>query len=110
MSVPLPKEVPWLLLVFSLPAKSASERVQVWRKLQKYGMLALRSSGYVLPNSAINQERMEWLAAAIRTYKGAASVVQVQGFDDLPAERLKQLFGEARSPDYQKLLHEAKEI
>jgi hypothetical protein len=73
-------------------------------------MLALRSSGYVLPHSAINQERMEWLATAIRTYKGQASVVQVQGFDDLPAEQLKRLFMEARSRDYQKLLHEAKRL
>jgi hypothetical protein len=53
---------------------------------------------------------MEWLATAIRTYKGQASVVQVQGFDDLPPEHLKQLFVEARSRDYQKLLHEAKKI
>jgi hypothetical protein len=73
-------------------------------------MLALRSSGYVLPNTAANQERMEWLATAIRTYKGQASVVQVQGFDDLPPEHLKQLFVEARSRDYQKLLHEAKKV
>ena len=102
--------VPWLLLVFSLPAKSASQRVEIWRKLQRYGMLPLRSSGYILPNSAVNQERMEWLAAAIRTYKGQASVVQAQGFDDLPAERLKQRFLEARARDYQRLLHEAKKI
>ncbi len=101
---------PWLLLVFSLPAKRASQRVEIWRKLQRYGMLPLRSSGHVLPNSAINQERMEWLAAAIRTYKGQASVVQAQGFDDLPVERLKQRFLEARAHDYQKLLHEAKKI
>jgi len=73
-------------------------------------MLALRSSGYVLPNTAANQERMEWLAAAIRSYKGQASVVQAQGFDDLPPEHLKQLFVEARSRDYQKLLHEAKKV
>ena len=53
---------------------------------------------------------MEWLATAIRTYKGQASVVQVQGFDDLPSEHLKQLFVEARSRDYQKLLHEAKKV
>jgi hypothetical protein len=102
------KQVPWLLLVFSLPARNSSQRVAIWRKLQRYGMLALRSAGYVLPNSAINQERMEWLATAIRTYKGQASVVQVQGFDDLPAEQLKRLFVEARSRDYQKLMHEAK--
>ncbi len=110
MTVTTLATVPWLLLVFSLPARSASQRVQIWRKIQRYGMLALRSSGYVLPNTAVNQERMEWLATAIRTYKGQASVVQVQGFDDLPSERLKQLFVEARSRDYQKLLHEAKKV
>jgi hypothetical protein len=110
MTVTRSPTIPWLLLVFSLPARSASQRVQVWRKLQRYGMLALRSSGYVLPNTAANQERMEWLATAIRTYKGQASVVQVQGFDDLPSEHLKQLFIEARSRDYQKLLHEAKRV
>src|SRR6202158_5668700 len=109
MSVTSPS-APWLLLVFSLPAKSSSQRVEIWRKLQRYGMLALRSSGYVLPQSAINQERMEWLATAIRTYKGQASVVQAQGFDDLPAERLKRLFLEARSRDSRKLLQEAKRL
>jgi len=110
MSVTREQTIPWLLLVFSLPARSASQRVQIWRKLQRYGMLALRSSGYVLPNTAGNQERIEWLATAVRTYKGQASVVQVQGFDDLPRERLKQLFVEARSRDYQKLLQEAKKV
>src|SRR5580658_5043456 len=94
MSVPSRKEAPWLMLVFSLPARGASQRVQIWRKLQRFGMLALRSSGYVLPNTAANQERMEWLATAIRTYKGQASVVHVQGFDDLPSEHLKGLFVE----------------
>ena len=110
MSVASAGKVPWLLLVFSLPARSASQRVEIWRKLQRYGMLALRSSGHILPNTPANQERMEWLATAIRTYKGQASVVQVHGFDDLPEERLKKLFMESRSRDYQKLLHEAKKI
>src|SRR5579859_2262650 len=97
-------EAPWLLLIFSLPAKSASQRVEIWRKLRRYGMLPMRSSGYVLPNSAMNLERMEWLATAIRTYRGQASVVQVQAFDDLPATQLERLFVEARSRDYEKLL------
>ena len=110
MTVTREQAIPWLLLVFSLPARSASQRVQIWRKLQRYGMLAVRSSGHVLPNTAANQERMEWLATAIRTYKGQASVVQVQGFDNLPSEHLMQLFVEARSRDYQKLLHEAKRV
>ena len=99
---------PWLLLVFTLPAKNASQRVQVWRKIQRYGMLALPSSGYVLPNSAVNQERMEWLATAIRAHKGRASVIQVQTFDDLSPDQLKTLFAEARSRDYQKVLNDVR--
>jgi len=104
------KRIPWLLLVFSLPARRASQRVEIWRKLQRYGALPLRSSGYVLPHSPANQEKLEWLATAIRNYKGQASVVQVATFDDLPAERLQQLFIEARARDYEALLRELKKI
>jgi hypothetical protein len=110
MTLTTTMRVPWLLLVFSLPAKRASQRVEIWRKMKRYGMLPLRSSGYVLPHSPMNQERMEWLASAIRSYKGKASVAQVQGFDELPTDRLEQLFVEARSHDYQKLSHELKEF
>jgi len=101
---------PWLLLVFSLPAQAASRRVEIWRKLQRYGTVALRTSGNILPNTSANQERMEWLAAAIRSYKGQASVVLVQSFDDLSDQQLKQLFNEARSRDYRKVIHELNKV
>jgi chromate resistance exported protein/ChrB-like protein len=110
MSVTDIERVPWLLLVFSLPARSASQRVEIWRKLRSYGTLALPSSGYVLPNAASNQERMEWLATAIRAYKGQASVVQVKKFDDLADERIKQLFLAARSRDYEALASDLKRL
>src|SRR5690349_14525972 len=101
---------PWLLLMFTLPAKKASERVEVWRRLKKYGAVPLRTSGYLLPNRPENQERFEWLATAIRKYKGEASVVHVQGMDDLPSEKLVQLFIQARSKDYEALNREAKKL
>jgi len=96
--------VPWLLLVFSLASKHASRRVEIWRKLQRYGAILLRNSGYLLPNNSTNRERFEWLANAIRTYKGEASVVQVHSIDNLSFEQLAQRFVEARSRDYQQLL------
>lgn len=99
---------PWLLLVFSLPSKRASQRVEVWRKLQRVGTLPLRSAGYVLPSTPANRERLEWLAASIRSYKGQASVVRAQEFDDLPDDRLRQLFVDARSRDYASLQREVK--
>src|SRR5260370_6314372 len=97
---------PWLLLIFSLPSKRASERVKIWRKLQKYGTVALRNSGYVLPNTSVNQERLEWLATAIRGFKGESSVLQVQAIDDLPSDVLKDQFREVRKLDYTELIRE----
>jgi hypothetical protein len=101
---------PWLLLIFSLPSKKTSERVGIWRKLQKYGTLALRNSGYVLPNTPANQERFEWLAKTIRGFRGAASVLQVQSIDDLPPDALKEQFREARKPEYVELIREVQQV
>jgi hypothetical protein len=94
----------WLLLVFSLSAKRKSERVEIWRKLKRTGALPLGPPGYLLPNTAPNQEQFEWLAATIRGYKGQASVLRVQAIDDLPFNKLVQRFDEARSRDYEALL------
>ena len=110
MHVATDSAAPWLLLVFSLPAQAASRRVEIWRKLQRYGTIALRTSGNILPNTPDNQERMEWLAAAIRSYKGQASVVLVQSFDDLSDQQLEQLFVEARSRDYRKVIQELNKV
>src|SRR6266567_8634551 len=101
---------PWLLLIFSLPSKRTSERVGIWRKLQKFGTISLRNSGYVLPNRPVNQERFEWLAKAIRGFKGEASVLQVQAIDDLPSDTLKEQFRETRKPDYVALIREIQQL
>jgi len=104
------ESAPWLLLIFSLPSKKASERVGIWRKLQKYGTLSLRNSGYVLPNTATNQERFEWLATMIRGFKGEASVLQVQAIDDLPSDVLKEQFRQERKSDYTVLIREVQQL
>ncbi len=103
-----PRRPEWLLLLFTLPAKQASKRVEVWRKLRRYGAITFRSSGYLLPSSTTNRERFEWLSAAVRKYKGEASVVELLSIDDLPSSELKRLFVEARSKDYELLLRELK--
>jgi len=99
-----PKQPPWLLLVFSLARKGASLRVTVWRKLQRYGALPLGNSGYFLPNTDDNRERLEWLATAVRTEGGEASVLEVQSIDNCSFEQMKRRFSDARAGDYRELL------
>jgi hypothetical protein len=98
----------WILLIFNLPAKQASQRVEVWRKLKRYGALPLPSGGHLLPNNPPALEHFEWLAAAIRKFKGQASVIQVHSVDDFPDEELRHRFVDARSHDYEELLSELK--
>src|ERR1700687_6316646 len=86
--------IAWLLLAFTLPTKRASQRVEVWRKLQRYGTVPLGNSGYLLPNNPVNEERFQWLATAIRKYKGDASIVRVQSIDNFSHRRLLGRFAD----------------
>ena len=103
-------ETKWLLLTFTLPTKRASQRVEVWRRLQRYGGIPLGNSGYLLPNTPMNLERFEWLAQAIRKYSGEASVVNVQSIDNLSTPQLVRRFAEARERDYQELIRELQKL
>lgn len=96
----------WLLLTFTLPTKRASQRVEVWRKLQRYGTVPLGNSGYLLPKDESNEERFQWLATAIRKYGGDASVVHVESIDNITTPQLIGCFAEARTKEYQELIHE----
>jgi hypothetical protein len=96
----------WLLLAFTLPTKRASQRVEVWRKLQRYGAVPLGNSGYLLPNSGVNEERFQWLATAIRKYSGDASIVHVQAIDNISTPQLIGRFAEARAREYQDLIQQ----
>src|SRR6266403_4401231 len=110
MSVRRQSSVAWLLLTFTLPTKRASQRVEVWRKLQRYGTVPLGNSGYLLPNNAVNEERFQWLATAIRKYGGDASIVHVQGIDNISTPQLIGRFAEARAREYQELIRQLDEF
>src|SRR5713226_6298410 len=100
------KNTPWLLLTFTLPARRASQRVEVWRKLQRYGTVPLGNSGYLLPSGSMNEERLQWLAKAIRKCGGDASIVHVRSIDNISTPQLIGRFAEARGREYQELIRE----
>ena len=100
----------WIVLMFNLPAKQASQRVEVWRKLKRYGALPLESGGYLLPNTPQTLEHFEWLAVAIRKFNGQASVLRVHSVDDRPDDELMRRFVDARSEDYGQLHSELKKV
>src|SRR3954470_6900694 len=100
------RDIEWLLLTVTLPTKRASQRVEIWRKLQRYGAVPLGNSGYLLPTGPSNEERFQWLATAIRKYGGDASVVHITSIDNISTPQLISRFSEARTRDYQELVGE----
>lgn len=110
MSVRNEAKAGWLLLTFTIPAKRASQRVEIWRKLQRYGTVPLSNSGYLLPSDPSNEERFQWLAKTVRKHGGEASVVRVESIDNLSTSQLKGRFSEARAREYQELIQQIKAV
>src|SRR3954452_8828434 len=90
----------WLLMLYSLPMKKASGRVNLWRKLKKIGALSLKTSGYVLPDEHAHLERFQWLVQQVRDQGGEATLARVTSIEGKSTEDLAQLFNDARREDY----------
>src|SRR5689334_4658997 len=100
----------WILLLYGLPTKQNAGRVQLWRKLKKFGALALKTSGYVLPDEPVHYERFQWLSKQIRDAGGDATLIRVSEIEGMPYEKVVQLFNEARSTDYATLITDVTEL
>src|ERR1700739_1015835 len=96
--------VSWLFLLFNLPAKHASERVKVWRRLEKFGAGQLKTSTYVLPDEPAHYERFQWLAKEIEDGGGEATLVRVKDIEGMPYAAVFALFNEARARDYDEIV------
>ena len=98
-----PAQLSWLLLLYSLPQKHGTERVNFWRKLRKFGALQFKPSGYLLPDEPTHYERFQWLAGQIRESGGEASLIRVGEIEGMSGHAIKHLFHEARTKDYDEL-------
>jgi peptidase M28-like protein/ChrB-like protein len=90
----------WLLLLYELPTAKNTERVNLWRKLKKFGALSLKTSAYLLPDSSLHYERFQWLSQQICDGGGDATLIRVAEIENLSREAVIALFGEARAADY----------
>ena len=93
-------QIPWLLLLYSLPAHRNSQRVAVWRRFKKIGALQLTTSTYLLPDQPGHYEHFQWLTKLIRDSGGEATLVRVREIEGMPNEKLVDLFNEARLREY----------
>ncbi|HTL56709.1 MAG TPA: chromate resistance protein ChrB domain-containing protein [Candidatus Limnocylindrales bacterium] len=97
------KRVTWLLLLHALPTRQNTERVNFWRKLKKFGAVALQTSGYVLPDDPAQFERLQWLSKEIRDAGGEATLIRIAEIDGMSNDAMVAMFNEARATEYKEL-------
>jgi hypothetical protein len=77
--------------------------VNLWRRLKKFGAVALGTSGYVLPDDPAQFERFQWLSKEIRDAGGEATLIRVAEIDGMANQEVVAMFNEARGAEYKEL-------
>lgn len=89
----------WFVLIISLPGKSGSVRMRVWRALKAAGAGILRDGVYLLPASAEARAIFDAQCADVRAGSGTAYVLELDPESLGPREDLLSLFD--RQGDYE---------
>jgi hypothetical protein len=105
-----PSNARWVLFMPSIPAKPASVRVKIWRRLQAIGAVGLRGSLYALPNRDECVEVFEWVARELRELGGQASICEGRFLDESTDDEIERRFIDVRSADYAELAASARQL
>ena len=107
---PPPEPHEWLLLIPQLPAKPASLRVRVWRRLQAIGAAPLKNAVHALPSSDDARALFEELRAEITGGGGEALILEARLVEGMTDAELRAAFDAARDADYDELTREARSL
>lgn len=100
----------WLLLIHQLPSKPDYLRVKVWRRLQRIGAVAIKSSVYALPRNEQAVEHFQWMVREIVEAGGEASVCEAAFVNGLSDGQIEALFRTARGTEYTAVADEATDL
>jgi hypothetical protein len=100
----------WVLFMPTIPAKPASVRVKIWRRLQAVGAIGLRGSVYALPNREECVEVFEWVSRELRELGGQASICEGRFLDASTDDDIERRFIDARNADYAEVADAAKQL
>ncbi len=98
----------WTALIISLPSRSATPRMRVWRALKTLGAAVLRDGVYLLPENESNRRALEEQAREVIGAGGGAYVLRLDGVDPEPARHFGSLFD--RTSGYARVMEAARKL
>ena len=100
----------WLLLLYQLPAKPSTLRVNVWRELKTCGVVYVQHSACVLPNRPSLRAKMEVLKGVIEKSRGETRLFVIQLTDAKEQENLAHSFRSQAEEEYGEFLERCDDL
>lgn len=90
-------DLPWMMLIASLPGRSPTPRMRFWRALRAAGAAALRDGVYVLPTSEAASGVLKAQAGEVIRSGGTALIVPFAATDPAQDAELRAAFDRRQS-------------
>jgi hypothetical protein len=100
-------DLPWLLLIYTVPAKPTRKRAYIWREVKKIGAVYLRDGVCVLPERPETLTAVDTIAARVREFEGDATVVTGARFEAGRSDAVIAAFNSVRGDEYAEVTREA---
>ena len=100
-------DIPWLLLIYAVPAEPSRKRAAIWRELKKVGAPYLRDGVCILPERLETVERHGAVSAKVEGFGGDATLVSGARLGEARAAALVEQFRAARAEEYHEIAREA---
>jgi hypothetical protein len=91
----------WSMLVISLPGRSATPRMRIWRALKGLGAVVLRDGVYLLPHSESAARSLQEQARTVMGSGGDAHLLTFASSEPQQTQHFRKLFD--RTVDYARL-------
>lgn len=99
----------WLVFFYSLPTKPEKNRMRIWRRFQKEGVLPLNGS-YILPYDDERFELCQWLVKEIESLNGNMNFFITERLEPLSNDELIEKFIFQAELSYQELENKIKQL
>jgi len=96
--------VPWLLLVYKVPAEPAAKRVALWRRLKGMGTVYLQNGVCLLPKTDDHTRRLKMLENDIAEMGGEAVILETVALDRLQQDKVVARFKADRDDVYREFI------
>jgi len=100
----------WIILIHQIPAKPTYFRAKIWRRLQQVGAIPIKQAVYAMPDTDQCLEDLGWIAKEVNDQGGEAIILTANLVEGLTDKQVVELFKNARKPDYEKILRDAKSL